>query len=103
MDSRAGEPVRLPGGKKRGQKGQSGDGLPATRLERPAGNKWDGFCIYGCVKPYNHETEEETEETADYGGGLYACEPQGSKARRDCRAREAGFNEVGAPQIQEGL
>ena len=67
------------------------------------GNKWDGFCIYGCVKPYNHETEEETKETADYRGGLYARQPQGGKARRDCRAREAGFHEVGAPQIQEGL
>ena len=49
------------------------------------------------------ETEEETEEAADYGGGLYAREPQGGKARRDCRAWEAGFNEVGAPQVQEGL
>ena len=50
---------------------------PATRLERPAGNKWDGFCIYGCVIPYNHETEEETEEAANYGGGLYEIAEHG--------------------------
>ena len=49
------------------------------------------------------ETEEETEETADYGSGLYACESQGGKARRDCRAWEAGFIQKGHPQVQEGL
>ena len=32
-----------------------------------------GICIYIGVTNYtNHETEEETEETADYGGRLYA-------------------------------
>jgi len=61
------------------------------------------FASIGAYNPYNHETEKETEDAADYGSGLYACEPQGGKAGRDCRAREAGFNEVGAPQIQKGL
>ena len=55
------------------------------------------------VEHIHHETEEETEETADYRGGLHASQPQGGKARRDCRAREAGFIEVGAPQVKEGL
>ena len=50
-------------------------------------------------KQVYHETEEETEETADHRGGLYARQPQGGKARRDCRAWEAGFNENGAPQV----
>jgi hypothetical protein len=51
----------------------------------------------------NHETEEETEETADYRGGLHAREPQGGPDGRDCRARETGCHAVGAPQEQEGV
>jgi len=48
-------------------------------------------------------TKEENEETADYGGGLYARKPQGGPDGRDIRAREAGFNAIGAPQIEKGL
>ena len=50
-----------------------------------------------------HETEEKTEQTADHRGGLYARQSQGGKTRGDCRAREAGFIEIGAPQVKEGL
>ena len=51
----------------------------------------------------NYETEEETEEAADYRGGLYARQPQGGPDGRDIRAREAGFNAIGAPQLEKGL
>ena len=37
------------------------------------------------------------------GSGLYAREPQGGPDGGDIRAREAGFNAIGAPQIEEGL
>ena len=46
----------------------------------------------------NYETEEETEEVADYRGGLYVSQPQGGPDGGDIRAREAGFNAIGAPQ-----
>ena len=51
----------------------------------------------------NYETEEETEEVADYRGGLYVSQPQGGPDGGDIRAREAGFNAIGAPQIEKGL
>ena len=49
------------------------------------------------------ETEEETEEAADYGGGLYVSQPQGGPDGGDIRARETCFVQDGAPQIEEGL
>ena len=66
-------------------------------------NIWGGICIYIGVTNYtNHETEEETEEAANYGGRLYAGQAQSGSDGRDFRAREAGFIH-GAPQIKEGL
>ena len=65
---------------------------PVLRIERKC------VPLHGLVKVC-----VETEETADYGGGFYACEPQGGPDGGDIRAREAGFNEDGAPQIEEGL
>ena len=82
----------------------SGDGSPDSSGDwSERCNIWDGICIYiGVTNSTNHETEEETEETADYGGRLYVGPAQGGSDGRNCRAREAGFIH-GAPQIEEGL
>jgi len=53
--------------------------------------------LCSCIKLTKYETEEETEETADYGGGLYARQPQGGPDGRDIRARETSFVQDGAP------
>ena len=46
----------------------SGDGSPDSSGDwSERCNIWDGICIYiGVTNSTNHETEEETEETADY-------------------------------------
>ena len=62
--------------------------------------------IFASIQAYNHynyETEEENEETPDYGEGFPAGEPTGGQDGGDPGAWEAGFNEVGAPQVKEGL
>ena len=45
------------------------------------------FASIGC-KTKRYETEEKTEEAADYGGGLYAREPQGGPDGGDIRAKK---------------
>ena len=82
----------------------SGDGSPDSSGDwSERCNIWDGICIYIGVTNYtNHETEEETEETADYGGRLYVGSAQSGSDGRDFWAREAGFIH-GAPQIEKGL
>ena len=48
-------------------------------------------------------TQLRADPYSNSGGGLYARQPQGGPDGGDIRAREAGFNAIGAPQIEKGL
>jgi len=45
----------------------------------------------------NHETQKETEETPDHGGGLHARQPQVKKVYHRKRLKRTGINEDGCP------
>ena len=46
------------------------------------------FASIGSRTNKRYETEKKTEEAADYGGGLYAREPQGCPDGGDIRAKK---------------